>query len=243
MIEKYVTAGQKLELKAVRRTSSKNEDNQDKTYASKVYDILSEDRIEVFMPIEQSKLILLPVDGEYEMFFYTESGLYECVGRVIDRYKSNNVYILLFELETNLRKYQRREYYRYSCALDMDTRNLCEEEVKEKEAQNGAYHLVPGLPLKRSIIADISGGGLRFVADYKYDKDSYILCRYHLMIKGNSRDYEIVCKILDVRELPNKPGEYEHRVQYMNLDNEEREEIIQFIFDQERRNRHRERGF
>lgn len=243
MIEKYISPGQKIELKAVRRTNAKDENVSEKTYSTKVCDILSEDRIEVFMPIEQSKLILLPVDGEYEMFFYTDTGLFECVGRVIDRYKGNNVYILLFELETNLRKYQRREYYRYSCALDMDARNLCEEEVKENDASKSGFHLVPGLPLKRSIIADISGGGLRFVSDYKYDKDSFILCRYHLMIKGNSRDYEIVCKILDVKEIPNKPGEYEHRVQYMNLDNDEREEIIQFIFDEERRNRRRERGY
>ena len=242
MIEKYVKAGQKVELSAVKRTNSK-ESGSERTYSTKVYDIISEDRIELFMPMEQSKLILLPVDGEYEMFFYTESGLYECVGRVIDRYKSNNVYILLFEIETNLRKYQRREYYRYSCALDMDTRTLCDDEVKEKDPQARDFHLVPGLPLKRSVIADISGGGLRFVADYKYDKDSLILCRYHLMIKGNTRDYEIVCKILDVKEVPNKPGEYEHRVQYINVDNEDREEIIQFIFDEERRIRRRERGF
>ena len=107
----------------------------------------------------------------------------------------------------------------------------------------GQYHLVPGLPLKRSIIVDISGGGLRFISDYKYEKDSFILCNYKLFVKGESKQYKLVCKILDVRELENRPGEYEHRVQYMNMDNEEREEIIQFIFEEERRNRHRQKGF
>lgn len=241
MIEKYIIPGQKVDMRAVRRSQSDSEANI-KTHASQIYDVISEDRIEILMPLEQAKLILLPVDGEYELYFYTENGLYECIGRVIDRYKSNNVYILLFELETNLRKYQRREYYRYSCALDMDTRNLCEEELDKSDKRTG-YRLVPGLPLKQSIIVDISGGGLRFVSDYKYDKESYILCRYHLFVKGVSKDYEIVCQILDVKEIESRPGEYEHRVQYMNLDNEEREEIIQFIFDEERRIRHREKGF
>lgn len=243
MIEKYVTPGQKVDLRAVKRQTAQNDMNTpERTYTTKIFDVISEDRLEILMPIEATKLILLPVDGEYEMFFYTEMGLYECVGRVVDRYKSNNVYIILVELETNLRKYQRREYYRYSCALDMDSRNLFEEEVDKLE-KLGQPHLVPGLPLKRSIIVDISGGGLRFISDYKYEKDSFILCNYKLFVKGEPKQYKLVCKILDVKELENRPGEYEHRVQYMNMDNEEREEIIQFIFEEERRNRHRQKGF
>ncbi len=239
MIEKYVIPGQKLDLRAVKRNTASG--MSDRVYATKVHDIVSDDRLEICMPIENSKLILLPVDGEYEMFFYTEMGLYECVGRVVDRYKSNNVYIILMELETNLRKYQRREFYRYSCALDMDARNLFEEEVKKIDTE-GDYHLVPGLPLKRSIIVDISGGGFRFVSDYKYEKGSLIYCNYRLFIKGEAKEYQLVCKILDVKELEQRKGEFEHRVQYMNLDNEEREEIIQFIFEEERRNRHKTKG-
>ena len=156
MIEKYLSLGQKIELKAVKRTSLK-EHEANNTYTTKLYDFVSDDQIEILMPMEQTKLILLPVDGEYEMYFYTENGLYECVGRVIDRYKSNNVYILLIELETNLRKFQRREYYRYSCVLDMDARSLFEEEIDEKSEEKGNFHLVPGMPLKRSVVVDISG--------------------------------------------------------------------------------------
>ncbi|MGN0299795.1 MAG: flagellar brake protein, partial [Lachnospiraceae bacterium] len=158
MIEKYVFPGQRVELKAV----NLKEGEKNKTHNTKVYDVVGEDRIEIIMPMEQTKLILLPVDGEYDLFFYSGAVLYECVARVIDRYKSNNVYILLMELETNLRKFQRREYYRYSCALEMDSRNICEEEIANEERNE--YALVPGLPLKRSIIVDISGGGLRFVS-------------------------------------------------------------------------------
>ena len=211
-------------------------------YISRVETIVNEDTMEIAMPMEQSKLILLPVDGEFNLTIYAEKNLFQCFVRITDRYKSNNLYMLVVELTSNLRKVQRREFYRYSCALDMNSRNLFEEEVDKME-ERGHYHLVPGLPLKRSIIVDISGGGLRFVSDYKYDKDSLILCNYKLFVKGEPKEYKLVCKILDVKELENRPGEYEHRVQYMNMDNEEREEIIQFIFEEERRNRHRQKGF
>ena len=240
MLEKFILPGQRIDLKAVIRVKADDKEQTSKTYRSKVYDILSEDRIEILMPIEQTKLILLPVDGEYEMFFYTDNGLYECVARIIDRYKSNNVYLLVVELTTNLRKYQRRDYYRYSCVLGMDIRNLAQQEIQAVEKDKD--YLVPGLPLKHSVIVDISGGGLRFISDYKYEKDSLIYCRYQLYIHGGDKTYEIICKILDVKELENKKGEFEHRVKYQKLDNQSREEIIQFIFEEERKSRKREKG-
>ena len=70
MIEKYVKAGQKVDICAVKRTTVRDDGERVRTYSTKVYDIVSEDQIELFMPIEQSRLILLPVDGEYEIFFY-----------------------------------------------------------------------------------------------------------------------------------------------------------------------------
>ena len=48
--------------------------------------------------------------------------------------------------------------------------------------------------------------------------------------------------MLAVREVEGKPGSYEHRVQYLNMDVDEREEIIKYIFEQERKQRHKERS-
>ena len=44
-----------------------------------------------------------------------------------------------------------------------------------------------------------------------------------------------------VRELENRKGTFEHRVQYYNLDVNTREEIIRFIFEEERKSRKKER--
>ncbi|MBQ8039541.1 MAG: flagellar brake protein, partial [Lachnospiraceae bacterium] len=104
-----------------------------------MYDILSEDRMEIIMPMEKTKLILLPVDSVYDVVFYTSGALYQCFARIIDRYKSNNVYILVLELTSNLRKHQRREFYRFSCALDMCARPLIEDELKAIEQKESFY--------------------------------------------------------------------------------------------------------
>ena len=129
MISKFLAPGDKLELQMLEHVRQENDDNK-RIYYSQVNDVLSEDRLEIAMPMEKSKLILLPVDTEYDMTIYTKQGLYQCFVRVVDRYKSDNMYLLVVELTSNLRKNQRREYYRFSCALEMCSRNLEEEEIK-----------------------------------------------------------------------------------------------------------------
>lgn len=240
MLSKFVAESDRIELRAVERGLEEAQENSQKVYYSSVHEILSEDSMEIIMPMEQTKLILLPVDSEYDMVIYGGTGLYQCFVRIIDRYKSNNVYILVVELTSNLRKYQRREYYRFSCALEMCARNLEKEEVAALE-EKVPYILQPGLPLKRSVIVDISGGGLRFLSEQKYEPDSLILCSYYLLTGGTKKLYEVVGKVLAVRELDNRPGTYEHRVKYYNLDVDTREMIIKFIFEEERKERKRER--
>ena len=139
----------------------------------------------------------------------------------------------MVELTSNLRKYQRREYYRFSCALEMNSRPLQEEEVQAIE--KNSVILTPELPLQRSVIVDISGGGLRFVAEYAYEVGSLILCRYFLWIDGENKEYNLCGKVLSVKEVDNRPGFFEHRVQYVNMDKDNREEIIRYIFNEERK--------
>ena len=81
MLSKYIIPGQRMELQAVEK-SYLGESSDKKLYISKVHDILSDEKLEVVMRREQTKLILLPLDAEYELFFYTTSGLYQCCSRL-----------------------------------------------------------------------------------------------------------------------------------------------------------------
>lgn len=242
LLSKYVVPGGRVDLQTIDRSKEYAGESSEgrKSYQSQVIDVLSEDRIEISMPMEKTKLILLPVDGEYDLYFYSDNGLYQCYARVVDRYKHNSMYVLVLDLISNLRKHQRREYYRFSCALEMNSRQLQKEEV-ELAGKSGDV-LSPQLPLKSSIIVDISGGGLRFVANYAYEVQSMILCKYHLLVHGEIKEYNLVGKVLGVRELENRKGVFEHRVQYVNVDPTEREEIIKYIFDEERKTLKNQKG-
>lgn len=238
MIGRFIKEGDRVEMTAVdnRTRLSRSEEEGPKSYTTKISSITSDDTLELYMPMEQTKLILLPVDAEYSVVFYTDAGLYQCFARVIDRYKNQNLYLVAIELTSNMRKYQRREYYRFSCALEMCARNLEEEELQaiDKKAK---FWLQPNRPIKRSVVVDISGGGLRFMSNQMYEIGSMIYCSYTLVRGEDRKLYELVGKVLAVNPVAARPGIYEHRVEYYNIDDKTREEIIQFIFEEERRSR------
>lgn len=243
MLTEYVIPGDKIELTEIRseETADENGNIERKVYRTRVYDIVSEDEIKVTMPIEKGKLVLLPVDGEYDLCFYTANGLYQCYSRVSDRYKSNNVYILCLELTTNLRKFQRREYYRLNCILNMKCRQLEDKEYEDMMTRPVQFYNTD-LTLQDGIIVDISGGGARFISREKYEKDTKILFRFSLTTGATPTSYSIMGRILLSDVIEGREGEFENRVQFINMNVDEREGIIRYIFEEERKIRHRERG-
>lgn len=240
MLSDIIEAGQVVEIEAVKEKNEERRGEESrKFYRTKVFDVLSEDQLEIMMPIEKGKVILLPVDEQFNMCFYTAKGLYQCYARILDRYKSNNVYIVVAELTSSLKKRQRREFYRLDCALEVKFRELDQEE--EKAAESGFFKPNPlDAPLlKDGVVADISGGGMRFLSQYRCEVGALIYCTYKLMMKNEEKPYHLVGRVLRSQELEKRPGTYENRIQYVNMDVDAREEIIKYIFEEERRQRHK----
>ena len=241
LLSKYVAPGCRVDLQTLGRPNQGNGLGV-KSYQRRVLDVLSDDRLEISMPMEKSKLVLLPIDSEYSMYFHSNSGLYQCYARVVDRYKNDRFYVLLLDLTSNLRKQQRRAYYRFNCVLEMGSRALREEEEAAlADSGDKDIFLLP-LPLQNSTVVDISGGGLRFVGDFAYDANSLILCRFSLLVGDDYKEYDLIGKVLNVAELENRKGVFEHRIQFVNASKTEREEIIKYIFDEERRTLRKQKG-
>jgi len=241
MLSEFVMPGCKIELRPVNQEEFGEEMSvKKKVYKSQVSDILSEDRLEILMPMEKTRLLSLPVNSEYQIYFFTETGIYKSSVIVVDVYKPDKYFVLLLELTAGLKKTQRREYYRLDCAIGINIRPLEEDEILA--ATRHDRYLKPDLPFKQAVAVDISGGGLRFVGEHVYKPETLIYCRYSLMIGEKKKDYSLMAKVLVSMEIANKPGTYEHRAEYINIDTSEREEIIRFIFEEERKRRKREKG-
>ena len=224
---KFLEPGQKIEMRHAPQHSIR--DGQPaKVHISQIYDILDDDTIEVLMPIEHSKLTLLPLNAVYTLIVYTHTGVYQCDTRVTGRYKKDKVYLISLDVISEIKRYQRREYYRYSCSMPIFSRLLTEKEMETRiwdVANEGT----------QGDMLDIGGGGVRFITTEQYEKGDLILCRFTLSFPTGEQEYQILGTVLSIVVAGKYENKFEVRVQFEEITNLTREEIIQFIFEDERR--------
>ena len=165
------------------------------------------------------------------------------MARVSERYRNKNLFVLVMDLESDLQRYQRREYYRLNTILDMKSRKL-DNESKNSEGnstEEQVEFLDTDLTFDNGTMVDISGGGARFISTVKYQEGSLIRFVFSLFVNGTVTEYNLVGRVLMSELLMNREDAYENRIQFVNIGNEDRESIIKYIFEEERKKRNRDR--
>lgn len=239
MLSKIVTLGDRIEItkseNSERRKLSDEKSVFDRPLISQVYDVIDETQLKIAMPIVEGRVVPLAVNGRFDICFITSGGLYKSRFVVLDRYKENGLYVLLIELVYELKKYQRRQYYRLEYMKDFEY--IVIDEDTEKliiEDENMIKEILDNNKLKKGIIIDISGGGIRFASRDKLEEKSKVLLKLDISLSNNKKVYGIMGKVLSSRSLLNDETTYEQRIEYMEIPNSTRETIIRYIFEQER---------
>jgi c-di-GMP-binding flagellar brake protein YcgR len=240
MIEKFVSPGDKLEMRSLVESVLPDGSMGAKEYKSKVHDIKNDGHIEVVMPFDHTRIVLLPIGCEYDVRFFSKGGIYRTTLKIIDRKKNDGLYILVTELTSNIHKFQRREYYRFNCIVDVKARELSDEEYDL--ITQGQSQKIQDAPMKKGVIVDISGGGARFLTTEIFEEEKHVLLKFNLPIMDYARPFTLTARMLYSKKIENRPGYYENRIKYEHIDNTTREEIIRYIFDEERKNRNTNKG-
>lgn len=233
MVEKIIGIGNKVDIEFV-NPDTKNEH----IYKSQVFEIMDNDEIQIAMPFEGTKLVVLSLNVRYKLCFYTQSGLFECVGHVIDRYKSDNRYIAVVSLKTGLRKIQRREFFRLEKLTDLEYRLLSEEESNCETVQeilDGEADAVEKPVYKKGMAIDLSGGGARFVLEEACPVSAYLLVRLYIDAIPGESEFYVISKVVMSERMHGKEGQCENRVEFVRLREQEREKLIHYIFREERK--------
>jgi c-di-GMP-binding flagellar brake protein YcgR len=238
MISKVLGVGNKIELTRSAAAENIEDARHKRTFISQILDIIDEEKMKIGMPMEQGKVIPLPINARLDACFYTEHGLYQCRLTVTDRYKEGSIFILVVELLSDLKKYQRRQYFRLGCVIDIKYRKIFEEEVEEYAENNNmvieADDFVDGTAL------DISGGGIRFVSGEQLEKDKEIFIVLEITYEEQVKTYGLLGRVVVSYETKNHDGLYEHRVEFTNMQGGVRESLIKYIFEEERRQRQKQ---
>lgn len=241
MITDLIHAGDKVDIRIVNQVANVEQTGiSPHIYKSQVNEFIDEGVIQITMPIEKGKVILLPLDTRFEFVFYTNNGLYYSIGLVKERYKEDNVYLVDIELHSPLKKFQRREYYRYPCLLDLQFYVIDGETAQTKTTEeifkmfcNDSFFEKQ----KNAKILDMSGGGIRIVGDEILDADSYIFLVLRLANERMDKQYYMKGHVLASERMIERSDKVETRIQFIFQDNRVREEIIKYIFEEERKNK------
>lgn len=236
MLQGVITEGSKVELQRASSVSQKKENSEIKTYYSLVSEVIGSNRIKITMPLEKGKIVLLPVNVRYNACFYTPNGLYQGRVLIVDRYKDESIYMLVVELISELVKFQRRQYYRLGCTMDMQYKKI-EKNQKEYEDQSENNGIIDDKDFIEGTALDISGGGMRFVSNRSLSEGDSIFVVLEIQYESEKKEYGLNARVVTSEPLANQIGRYEHRIEYKEMSGKVRESLIKYIFDEERRQR------
>lgn len=247
MLSNLISIGDKINL--IKKSNDSNQVDI-KQFVSQLFDY-GEHEATIAMPINNGKLTLLEIGERYQLCFFTKRGLYQCDGVIVERFLENDISQITVRFLSDFEKFQRRQYYRLNYVMDIEYRIETKKEreyiirieenqfliPKEKEVCLNELIMIQNFWICGKS-NDISGGGVRFHSNnqgYQGNEGDRIRMKLCLINQTNRRELIVVGLIKSVMKALNRTGYYEYRVEFIGLNYEQREAIIRFIFQEERK--------
>jgi c-di-GMP-binding flagellar brake protein YcgR len=253
MLQKLVNIGDKIEIKQLDQKGSLMRSS--KVYVSQMVDFGEDNKISIATPIKSGIIILLEKWVNYRLYFYTIRGLFQCDCTMIQTYRENNMVLALVKLTSEPEKIQRRQYYRLEYVHEIVYRHITEEETKlegkllnEKitnpDEKNEIKKKIANLSKvwTHAAITDLSGGGCRFNSEQKLKSGDKVRIKLDFIIKNELKKLDIIADIIASQKMLDRSGVYEHRAEFYNIMKNDREHLIKYIFEQERRLRRNDKN-
>lgn len=253
MLREVLTLGDKIDITLLDKLGRPSQDG--KTLVSKLMDFLDSDVISITTPFLNGRIIPMEIGEYYNLCFYTDKGLYQCRGVALNNHREDKSIMSVLRITSNLEKFQRRQYYRLECIQDITYRIVSEEEeeLEQRIAQNtienqellskciarldelrGDWH--------RGSMTDLSGGGVKFTSDQQHHPGDMLKLKLELISAETKRELTLDAVMVHSGIIVNRRDIFEHRAKYINIPVRDREELIRYIFEQERKRRKKERN-
>jgi c-di-GMP-binding flagellar brake protein YcgR len=149
--------------------------------------------------------------------------LYKFEARVAGRERSENLHLLRIEMPGEIEKVQRRNYYRLNCSLQAQYRIV--DEINEVYNED--------IPFKKTITNNISGGGVNLLLEDRIEAGKLVECEVFTSRNKKVRFFGKVVRY-ERNEVESK-YRYEAGIAYVTIRSSDREAVVQFIFEEQRK--------
>ncbi len=253
MANEVIQIGNKIEMRAVVRRTSPTDAHTSDIYVSQFMQWADNNVATIAVPTFKGHLVPLRLDDIYELQFVTKGGLYRCRGKIISRNKtSGNIAVANVRFISALEKYQRRQYYRMNCIIPMTYSVLTDVQKELYKEKKRSLSLEQKLSIEKKLesqklvfqkatVLDISGGGMRFNSGIQQERGDILLLQPALPEAVRKKIPFLFGRIITSRRIPNKePITFDNRIEFVEISSAEQEQIITYIFKEERDKRKRE---
>lgn len=225
----------------------------DRKYGSMLMDFDGIRTVRLSMPIYEGRVIPLEVGDVYELCFFTGSGLYQCTGRITKRYIEDRIHMMDVFLITELQKFQRRRFYRLDCLFQIRYRVLSEveqllrrrmkednfETEEDRRICEGALEKIPK-KWEDGSASDLSGGGIRFQCSKEWKKGTKFEVMLPLSFQKGIVPVTFDMSVVSCSRYGESLTVYEVRGEFENVTDSERETVIRYVFEEQRRRMRKE---
>jgi len=219
MFTNRLRLGDKLELE-IKDAAYKIEE----PLVSKYDTQLSDGTLEILAPIYKGRVLYIAPDTKMDVIYQREGNLFKFKAIALESRFSGRVAMLRIKPVSEEIHIQRRNFYRINCVLDVEYRMFQEENTPEEKRGD----------FKKGLTKDISGGGICLRMNEKPERDWFLEGR--LKLNQEPGEIAFMGKILrTVRTDSNAAYKYETSLEFIRISNKDREKIISFVFDYQRK--------
>ena len=220
-----IKVGDKIEIK--------NAKSPGEVYPSRVVDIVDkrERVLSIYTPTAAGESLPMKENQNYLLVVFTSHRLirFHCTFEGYIKEESN--FFVAIKLNDEGEKLQRRDFFRFTCMLAMKftVMDFGDNEIAElmHNAGYAEYH--------DAIVRDIGGGGIRFITNADLNLEHPIQCTIML----GSSTMVVKGRLLEKQFMPKSNMKFQYRVLFWEIPQHTQEDIVNYIFTEQRRQRQR----
>ena len=204
----------------------------DVIYTGKVLDFLDlrNQTIATTLPARVDKTLEMLPNKEYDVTIYIDMAMIVFKGFFEGYIKKDDELIVALRLSNEGYKIQRREFFRFSCSIPI---TFCVIDFEKDDLTASIYHEAGLTKKHEAIVKDVGGGGLRFLTDSDLNLEFPVECTLTL----GTINLVLDGRILEKQYSPKAAQQFQYRILFTGISKSEQEEIINFIFAEQRKQR------
>lgn len=182
---------------------------------------LPDGSMEILAPIHGGRIYPVHRGAEMDIIFERKGELYKFRATALERWIEGNIYLLRIMPKSGEEHLQRRNFFRFSCLLDVRLRMFETRDTREED--RGKY--------TKAITKDISGGGLCLLTNQKPVLGWFV--EGDLDIGSNLHFIGRIVRVIDIHD--KGKFRYEAGIEFVDINEKDRQKVISFIFESQRK--------